>query len=521
MRWTDAARVGITVVLAAALWLGITLATRGVFPLVQPSRTLRVAFDNVQGIQPRAPVMLRGVKVGEVQDIDLTGRQAVLTLKIENRDLPPRARFRIASSLFGFSSPSVEIVPAPEGEVIPPAVASEVTTLHGESGPGMEAMMPKADQLIDNVNRLALQMSDLTKNLNRVAADPRMQQNLLRITQNLALGSHNLETMSRSGPMIGRNLGLASQQVNALLGALQVTGARFQGTLTKMDQLVTELNVAAGGLKGTAEEFHGTGVELHAAAVENRERLGALMAGLQTSLKTLNATLEQTQSLVADPELRANLKLTADNVRAATENLKKLTADVQGLTGDPMVQSDLKESLSTLRKTTQEAYEAFQQVNHLLGSHGDTIDRFKESTSKTQVSLIGLADPRHARGLGIVDVTVPWSQTNFWRAGLFDAGESNGLNLQYGQKLGFGNWEAKDTWWRLGAHASHAGVGLDWGPDPARPKISADFYDLQYGRLDVLGGYRLSPSFDAMLGMYNIFRDPSPVVGLRWQYGGR
>src|SRR5205814_1183075 len=163
----------------------------------------------------------------------------------------------IVTSMLGFTSPHVEIVPSPTGQPVPsgrePLASGPV--LQGESSQGIEASLPKAERLIDNVNRLALQMTELTGRFNRIAANP------------------------------------------------------------------------------------------------NRERLGSLLVGLQDSLKTLNATLLQAQSLVADPELRANFQQTAANVRDATENLKLVTRDVQSLTGDPAVQGDLRGSLSMLHLT--------------------------------------------------------------------------------------------------------------------------------------------------------------------------
>jgi ABC-type transporter Mla subunit MlaD len=530
MRWSDAVRVGITVVAAAALMLFIYLGSRGINLFARRPTVVSVAFDNAQGVQPKADVLLDGVKVGQVTDVQLDRRQnrPVVTMELDQPNLPQYVRFRIVGAVLGFGQPHVEIASADRatGQPLPrpgtPLAESRV--LEGESPPGLDAvgpklaeMMPKANQLLDNMNGLARQMSQLTTNFNRLASDPRLQRNLFTMTDNLAVGSRNLAGASsqlaqfaRSGPVIGRNLEKSTAQLNDLLAALQLTGARFQATLTKMDAMMAEF-------QDTATEFHGTAAELHASAAENRPRLTALMTGLQDSLKTLNAALEQVQSLVADPQIRTSFQQTAANVRDATANLKQVTADVQSLTGDPGVQSDLRVTLQTLRQTTQEAFLAFQQVNRLIGTRGDRIDRLRERARGTDVNAAGVVDTRGAGARVTVDATVPWGDSSFWRFGIFDAGESNGFNAQYGQRLQIGGWQPRNTWFRLGVHASHVGAGLDWGR-PQRPLLSADLYNANDPRLDLLGSFSLNRQIDANLGLDNVFRRPSPVLGLRFHY---
>jgi phospholipid/cholesterol/gamma-HCH transport system substrate-binding protein len=528
MRWSDAVRVGITVVAAAGLGIFIWLVSQGIDLFARQPTYVRVVFANAQGIQPRADVLLNGVKVGQVTGVTFQENHPLVTMALESPTLPERVRFRIVGSVLGFGQPHVEIVSAEAGagQPLPPRGTPEAKApvLQGESPTPLESMapelanlMPKAEKLVDNLNLLTRQMSQLTTNFNQLASDPHLRRNLFAMTDNLAVGSRNLAGASgqlaqfaRSGPVIGKNLEKSSGQLNDLLAALQLTGARFQGTLTKMDAMMGEF-------QGMATEFHGTATELHGATTENRQRVGVLMAGLQDSLKMLTAALEQVQSLVGDPLIRASFQQTAANVRDATANLKQVTADVHSLTGDPGVQSDLRLTLQTLRETTQEALVAFQQVNRLIGTPGDRITRLRERARGIDVNAAGLVDTRGAGGRVMVDATVPWADRSFWRFGIFDAGESNGFNAQYGQRLQIGGWQPENTWFRLGVHASHVGAGLDWG-SPQRPHLAADLYNANDPRLDLLGSFHLSHQIDANLGLDNVFRRPSPVLGLRFHY---
>src|SRR5262249_24696813 len=156
-------------------------------PFWTPQRKVRVAFPNAQGLQQRAEVMVEGVTVGEVQSVDLVAGRPVAGLVFNKRNLPGDVRIRIASPLLGFTGPHVEpIPPGPPGARLPDYTGplDEAPTLQGESAAGAEEVVPKADRLVDNLNRLTLQTSALTSNLNRVAANPQVQKDLVDITRN-------------------------------------------------------------------------------------------------------------------------------------------------------------------------------------------------------------------------------------------------------------------------------------------------------------------------------------------------
>jgi hypothetical protein len=543
MRGSDAARVGLTVLLAGALFAVIWFVTHGGSLSTAGPERLRVAFDNAQGITENAPVTLAGVPAGVVEKVrieEVNGKQkAVLTLRIDQpkkTPLPPRVKFSIVGSVLGFGTPHVEITPyelpkpgaagyppgaQSAGQEIPPPSqrTARGPILTGESTTTLDAVVPKATALLDNLNDLTRRMSALTDSFQRLAANPQLQKNLLATSENFAAASRNIETFSRSAPAIASNLQAGSQQLVDLMASLQYAGLRFQGLLTRMDQLMVSLNGTAGQFTGAATEMHGAAADLHAITNENRAKIGAVMSAMQESMKLLSATLASAQSLIGDPAIRADFRQTADNVQAATANLTLITRDVHNLTGDPAVQGDLKATVSSLRQTTEQTLVLVQRLNGILGApaHGDTIQRIERRAENTQVNAEAFYSfgPGHAQVN--LDATVPWTPSTFWRAGLFDAGERNRFNLQFGQRLEYGNWQPRDLWLRAGVHASHLGLGLDWGP-PGRSHVSADIYDLRRTQLDLHGNLRLAPYVDGILGFDNIFHNASPVVGLRVHY---
>ncbi len=537
-RWSEAARVGLVVVLAVFIVWGINWGIEGGGP---GYGTLYVAFDDARGVREKSEVRMQGVAVGEVASVRLARVSVPADSRVELRDrailelhlseralptLPPRMEFRIVGSLIGFTGPHVEIVPveAPRGmAVTAQAGRSADRPLPGgaDAAPGMEELTPKAERLLDNVNRLALQMSELTRNLNRVAGNREMQQNLFAMTESFTIASRDLAELARQGPAIARNVEAGSRhlpriarnfeagsrQFGALLSQFQQTASRLDRTLAQTDQVMTEFH-------GMAGEFRGAASELHAAARESRPQLGAMLQQVQEGLRTLNATLTEAQGLIADPALRQHVQATGANLAAATESLKQVGQDVQGITGDPDVQNDLRQSISLLRQTAQEALAAFQQVNRLLGGGGDTIEGLRRNVGATAAHLTTVYDGRKERARAAFDATVPWFNDTYWRLGIFDAGRANRFNAQYGQPLGYGERRVRDVYYRYGLHASHLGLGFDWG-DPRRPRLSADLYNIRSPRFDLQGSLKINRWLDATIGLDDLFDRPSPMVGVR------
>src|SRR4051794_18167788 len=113
MRWSDAARVGGVVLLAALIVAGVVGIKSG---FVLGGRDLYVAFANARGIQTGADVTYHGVRVGDVGGIEVQGSRAVLRLRMREPVVPERVQFTIVSPLIGFSGPHVEIVDLPPGK---------------------------------------------------------------------------------------------------------------------------------------------------------------------------------------------------------------------------------------------------------------------------------------------------------------------------------------------------------------------------------------------------------------------
>jgi phospholipid/cholesterol/gamma-HCH transport system substrate-binding protein len=530
MRMTDAARVGLTVLVALAVLAVGTFSLRSIQNR-RGTHDEKVSFTDAQGIQEGAYVRVRGVDVGTVNEIHLgPNYEAVLTLRISDRypRIRPEDSVRIVGGLFGFDPPRVEITP---GGRRTPAVRTAEGAHPGEGGPTTDRLISEGDRLLQNLNRLAGNMDRLTRNLNEVAGDPQLRKDLNTTARNFARAS-------QSGVVVARNLEGTSGRVDALIDSFESTSSRLDRTLRQADRLFTSfqgtasesrelvrdtrgvMSEARGVVRDTGELVRSTNETVKNAGglvsetrlfvAQNREKLQEVVNSLGSALKQLDATLTEARTFIADPEIRADLKATAANVREATENLKNIGADVRSITGDPKVQEDLRASISNLRDLSEQAGGIFRRIEAVFGSSGKTAKSIGERISDAEVDAALVRGVTSNRTRLDLNATIPWTENTFYRLGFYDFGENNRFNAQMGQQFRPGLWA------RYGIYASKLGVGLDVG-SRLRPPFSLDIYGLDQPRVDLRGNIPVAPYIDATVGLDNITRGANPVVGLRYR----
>jgi phospholipid/cholesterol/gamma-HCH transport system substrate-binding protein len=529
MRFTDAAKVGLTVLVAALALAYATFSLRGSM-LGRGSYLQQVTFPHAQGIQEGAYVRVRGVDMGTVETVGLGPRgQALLTLRISDEyRVKPEDAITISGGLFGFNPPWVEITPG--GREQPVAVAPG-EPLEGETGPGTDRLLTRAEVLLENLNDLSVRMNRVTEGLARYAEDPQLRRSLTRTAS-------NFERISESGIVIARNMQSATAQADRLVDSFEGTARRldrtlqqadrlfagFQGTADESRALMRETRGAVGELRETVKDTRelvkttnnavetagGLASDARLFFTANRGRLQEVLESLDSSLKQLDGTLTEARSFIADPELRSDLKSTATNIREATLNLREISEDVRGLTGDPKLQEDLRVTIGNLRDLSDEAGDVFRRVRTVLGGTGSTAKSVGRRIAEASLDAEFVHSVRGERPRIDFNATIPWTDSFLFKVGMYDFGERNRFNAQAGQLLREG------IWGRYGIYASKVAVGLDVG-NPLRPPFSFDLYGLDRPRLDARGNIPVGRNFDVTLGLDNIFRRPDPIFGLRYR----
>lgn len=529
MRLNEAARVGLAVLAALGMLVFATFFLRGSLNRAN-TRTLKVAFTNAQGIQKGAYVRVRGVDVGQVEKISLgDGATAVLTLRVgEEYQVKPEDSIRIVGGMFGFSPPYVEITPG--GRKGGPATAGPDILL-GETGTNTDALLSESEELIRNVNGLAVKMTNLADNLNKVVGDPGIRTSLTRTAA-------NFEKVSNSGVTIAKNMETATARADRLIAGFQDTAESLDRTLRRADTLLASFHSTANETKGlmtdarglvndTREVVKGSGQFLKSSntlvenasglvtdtrqvLTENREKFKGVLESLDASLKQLDKTLLEAQTLLADQDVRSDFRATAANIRDATANLRKITDDVRGLTSDPQVQEDLRVTLFNLREASEQAGDVFRRVKGVLGTGGQTAKSIGQRVSEAELRGTLTRTLVTDRTRLDFDATIPWSESTYYRLGFYDFGENNRFNVQAGNRM------PRNTWLRYGIYASKLGFGFDVG-DRQRPAFSADLFGVDHPQVDLRGNVPIAPNLDLTLGLDNVFRRADPIFGVRYR----
>jgi phospholipid/cholesterol/gamma-HCH transport system substrate-binding protein len=240
-----------------------------------------VAFDDVSGLSPSSPVYANGYKVGVVRDIVYDYHPQGKIVAVVNLDkqmrLPRGSHAEIASDLLGNIKVNLILSDDPinmvaKGDTIPGGTQSGVMSKVGDMLPAIEAIVPKLDSIMSNLNQLL--------------ADPALRNILHHVegmTGNLESTSRDLKSLSASlnrdvPGLLNKADGVLdnTQQLTANLSAVDIAAmvAKVNQTLANVEQMTNKLN-------------------------SNEGTLGLLMRDA-TLYERLNATVADADSLLID-----------------------------------------------------------------------------------------------------------------------------------------------------------------------------------------------------------------------------
>ena len=214
-----------------------------------------IEFDDVSGLSSSSPVYANGYKVGVVTNIDYDythQKKIVATMNLDNNmRLPRGSRAEIDSDLLGNIKINLIMGENPldllaEGDTITGGEHLGVMSKVGEMVPAIEAMMPKLDSILMNLNMLL--------------SDPALRNTLHNVegmTNSLNATSTELRTLSASlnrevPSMMQKTNGVLdnTQQLTSNLAAIDVAAmtASVNQTLANVHELTSKLNSNEGSL---------------------------------------------------------------------------------------------------------------------------------------------------------------------------------------------------------------------------------------------------------------------------------
>jgi phospholipid/cholesterol/gamma-HCH transport system substrate-binding protein len=239
---------------------------------------LAIHFDSASGIQNGYGVFLSGIQVGTVEKVQLLPDDTVDVIASirKNIGIPQGSRFLIEAPLTGASS--LLIVPPHGGPLPYPTYPPGVVALRDQ---------PKGESVAT--------LQDL-----------------------MAQGQGEMHRLDRI-------LALLQQREPLMLAALQQT-------LNDADAMTRSLNSSLGS---AGQSIAAMAATLNSSAQLDAPRVDAMLAQLSAASYDLRRSMAAVESLATDPEMRANVIATTQNIAQTTHTLALLAQDLHMITGNP------------------------------------------------------------------------------------------------------------------------------------------------------------------------------------------
>lgn len=227
----------------------------------------------------------------------------------------------------------------------------------------------------------------------------------------------------------------------------------------------------------------------------------ALLDNLNTTTGNANKLVTDLSGFVNDPEMRASISKTTKNVETITDSGTRIAADTEKIVKNGVAISENTVELTERAKgIAEDAGTILKQLQKIIGKGPSSAPL----EFKAGIDLMYTEKPGYYRT--DLDATLALRGTPI-HFGLYDAFETNKINLQIGKRFG-SNGEL-----RYGIHASKPGVGVDFQLTRGL-MLRGDLYDINNPRADVRLRYDLSGGFYGWLGTDQLFRRNALLIGI-------
>lgn len=433
-----------------------------------------VGMDDASGLMPGSQVLMAGVPIGSVSQIGLDAQNhAKLTIRIDRPHFVPQGSTAVVpSSLVGFGQSVLQIIP-PAGEAVP---LQDGALIAGTRGNPLKSILPNSQETVANLNKTLVAFQKLLNN-------EKLKASLTGVMDNSAQAMHQVA--------------LLTAHANQMMGENQVS----------INRAITQASLAL------ADVHKGSELVVHLLEKgQFQDQTMALLKSLTASSNRANQLVGDIQSFVNDQSLRANLNATMANTAKLTAEGQKIGESVKGLTDTG---KDAAQHIITLTdhatQTADQASKLLAKLQSLVDKVDHKIDKVggipKIGPIKSEMDVMRADRPNYNRT--DFNAVIPFGKDNL-HVGVYDAFESNRLNLQLGQYLRPG-LEV-----RYGAYAGSLGLGVNWQIAP-RLSLVNDVYGLNDPMDSLRAKYEIGHGFVGWLGVENLFERNRLSLGIGYE----
>jgi phospholipid/cholesterol/gamma-HCH transport system substrate-binding protein len=451
-----------------------------------------ILFDTVAGLDNKSAVRVAGVRVGKVDDINLTpGGRARVTVEIDSDvKLHQGATARIASlGLLGEQYVEIDTGNPRAPEVSP----NQPVTLSG-------SQTPTIDQVTGQISAIAIDVKAITESLRSTMAGPRSQQRLDEIVENIRQITAKLRLVIDANQ---GNVNATAENLRKITDDLRVEIPRIADSIDRF------ANNASGTVSENREDVR--------IVVEN---LRGLSADLKVTAKNLDDITGQVRSgegtvgkLVYSNEAHDRLTSALQSVESGVNELKSTLGRMNRLQMDLGIKGDyyagLKPAAENIGGSSRSAltldivpnperdrFYHFELADDPFGTRHEkltttiTTDQSGQTTTVTQKQI---KTERNA----VISAQAGWTIHDMsLRVGLFDGAGGGGVD------------------YRLSDRLSLTGEAFDFGK-----KRDVNPHLRLFGQYVFRREKPESPTMFVSTGVDNVFNDTAFTIGggIRWR----
>jgi ABC-type transporter Mla subunit MlaD len=270
---------------------------------------LGIHFATAGGLQNNAPVLFSGLQVGSVDHISLLPDDSVdVIVSIrQGIGIPTASRFLIQAPVAG--SPTLVIVPPRGGPLPYPTFAPTIAPI---------AQQPRGENPVTVADLLAQGQGEIRRLDTILANLQRSEPKLLATLQSTLANANDMTRTLRSS-------------VAGLTATLQV-----------------DLGTAGANIAAMSRTLNST-------ATLDAPKVDRMLSQLDDASQELNRSVAAIEGLATDPQLRANVLTTTQNIAQTTQELAQVLGDLRRVTADPATQEHMRETIANLDAVMQRA----------------------------------------------------------------------------------------------------------------------------------------------------------------------
>lgn len=251
-------KVGIFVLVAILIVMAVVFWTKG-FIENKDMRDMKAYFQNVAGLNVGDPVTVKGVKMGKINSIEVTGDSVQVGFSIAD-DVKITNEYSIEIAVLELMGGKAVNIEPGKG----PVEINYNEPLRGGRNADIGTMFRTVNDIMEDVKTLIAQFGENSNNINKVlnnvnslVSDENMQGSLRTTLRNFELTSRDLNTLVNENRVSLNNLqgkvGTTIDNVNTLIDEsspeFKQTFENIETLTSKVDSLINNLNIIVSDVK--------------------------------------------------------------------------------------------------------------------------------------------------------------------------------------------------------------------------------------------------------------------------------